>query len=468
VEVPPGALTAPVDIAVGIVSAEEAGVDPTVLAGPIYELTPDGTVFDAPVTTERSVAASDLDVDEDAIPFFAVLQSDGEEWLPLSTDTSRDGATLTIRAETTHFSRNLAVDTTRVLSDHGLILEMRPASFSAPVGTEVETRAALILIDREDLWINQLDRSVSSFTGSLVSYRFESFIRGWVAICGDAPGPGTYTATVGGRLTLEDPDDPELPEDVFLRLVLGAGVVNAAFSMSVTGEATCTAAGAGESDGAAGDEQAASPGEALLAATAGSYGGALTLSDGATDIQSDYLVSFLTPESVEAIGTDEAKALIEDLIRFLQDQRLRQTVAAAGGGPSWDPEQFAQRPVFLSQFFTPDSPGQNTFGGATDFGAGSIIVITANVAPTHSELYNIEFSCSDTQWLSDPTQGSCSQLNVERGVSIGGPPGLDISCALGDAFLLLTGAEPTTCGQDYGFVNEISGEVVQETGQGGA
>ena len=114
VEVPAGAPSETISIAIEVVAATDVGVEESLLAGSVYQLTPDGAAFDVPVTTIRTLSASELGVSPDAVPLFHVFPGKDDGWAPLSTETTRDGDQLFVRAETTHFSPNVVVETAEV------------------------------------------------------------------------------------------------------------------------------------------------------------------------------------------------------------------------------------------------------------------------------------------------------------------------------------------------------------------
>ncbi len=237
VEIPAGALSETTSIAIEVVAATDVGLNGSLFDGPIYQLLPDGLTFEVPVTTVRQLSVSDLGIPDDAVPFFHVFQGLGDDWEALSTETSRDGELLIVRAETTHFSLNVAVESTRVW-DREVTMTLAPASFSASVGTSRTTVSNLELgpdLVTKGGWI----LSDNLFGGALAGYTGKFYTGGpveSVATCGDVAGEGLYLFRYGGSVGLES------PEALFLGVAseFQMKVLNKPFTVSAVGKATCT------------------------------------------------------------------------------------------------------------------------------------------------------------------------------------------------------------------------------------
>ena len=238
VEIPAGALSKSVHVGVEIISAEEVGVEGSLLAGPVYQLTPDGVAFNTPVITVRTLSASALGVSPNAVPLFHVLQGKDDRWVPLSTDTTRDGDQLFVRAETTHFSPNVVVETTQVFG-YDVELALTPATFTIPVHRGEYTEWSV----DEPIGLDiEIDPAALLFSGALKSHDqlWASQVSAkWMgrATCGETPGDGTFGIRIDGKT---GDDQLVTPVDAFFRIFLGITLSPVPITVSAHGEATCT------------------------------------------------------------------------------------------------------------------------------------------------------------------------------------------------------------------------------------
>lgn len=135
VEIPPGALTQPTPIEVEPVEPETVDIDPTLLAGEVCRLSAIGHDVRGPVVTIRRVSAAVLGVDDDVLPFFAVLQRDAGPWTPISNEARRDADTILVSATIDHFSENAAIGFTQALGVENAIRLELTLQNSPPLST---------------------------------------------------------------------------------------------------------------------------------------------------------------------------------------------------------------------------------------------------------------------------------------------------------------------------------------------
>ncbi len=235
-DIPPGALAEPATISIGVVPPAELGLVGVPLVGEVYELQPTGLELAVPAAAARTVPALALGLAADEVPFVHVFHGDEEGWTVLGSVTSRDPVddAVVVETELDRFSWQFAVPTSHVFGDE-IALTMSPASFSAPTGDE---RAVSLSVTGESEFFLSANRSVElEHDGALSS--FEGSPESAVATCGDAPGPGTYTAQV--RAVVVD-DSPE----VNFLLGVGFGELRTASDTELTvaaiGSAECTGA----------------------------------------------------------------------------------------------------------------------------------------------------------------------------------------------------------------------------------
>lgn len=414
VEVPAGALSTELELGVTLVSPSDAGLDPSLLAGHVYELNPDGTVFERPVITTRILSAAALGVEGDDLPFFHVFQGSGDEWDALSTETSREDDVIRVRAAVEHFSSNAAVASANVWAPgREVTLEVRPGSFSAPVGSSVFVGW---LFDVPDILISREVVALSS-SGAIVAFDNESPFDG-IAVCG-GPGDGTYTVTIDG--TLED--EAGLPPIPFVRL----SPRQEPFTISATGNATCT-----EPEPADNTDQSAA---SFLAG--GAFGGGLEYNPvlAGTPFSSPILLSVLSPESAEAVLSEEARSIRERIMQLAGE--LHENAAA-------------DSTIVLSQS-GPDDVAQNTYGAAFDVGDGVVRIYTVDLEETYSEFYILDVT------LCDGFPNACQDVTVE-GVSAGGSPDLTLE----DSFPQLLELQPGATEDYYDWHFVVSGTLTRE------
>lgn len=432
--VPAGALPSSVELSISTVSPSAVGAEPDLLAGPIYELRPDGTAFDVPVTMTRTLSAGELGVVGDAVPFFHVYQGSGETWVPLSSETSRQGDVIEIRAETSHFSSNVAVSTIDVWG-YGLELtmEMTPGSFTAPVGGSEEVDWHLDFPGDLDFY----SRHAEGFhSGALADFAVDEAWRG-TATCGEKPGSGTFTVRLDGRISddrsVDLSDVAETPPDIFLQLFFGARAQSEPFTVSAVGNATCT-----ESESEP-ESEGTTDAASLLQ---GSFEGSIQLDSILDDssFESDYLLSVLPQESAEVVLTDEARAIA---------RLVEETVAQLGS------KAIPANTIVFSQFGS-DGVGQNTYGVAIDLGTGAVRIFTAGAEPSYSEFY-----IADLTFCPGFPSG-CRDVTIDL-VTVGGAPDLDIGQVFGDLLPYIEDPGPQSAFPDtYGWEFGGSGDLTRE------
>jgi hypothetical protein len=226
VEIPAGALDEPTAIEISAADPAALGIDRSLIAGSVYDLSPSGLEFSSPVRVVRTLSATELGVAENAVPFFHVFQGSGEEWEPLSTETSRSGDILTVVSETTHFSGNVSVETTKLYGGE-VTFELSPAvAPPTPVRQSFNTTWA-----RGVSGFSAHTVDVNGFaTGALARYDVSLTGTG-VGTCGDAPGAGSYIASHTFEASASDPID-------FLVFFLSGGARPAPTSHTISAAGT--------------------------------------------------------------------------------------------------------------------------------------------------------------------------------------------------------------------------------------
>ena len=206
----------------------------------MHRLEPTGLQFGSTVTTVRKLSASELGIADDEVPFFHVFQIDDETWQVLSSETSRRGDEVIVRADITHFSWNLNASSTAVVfGQEEVHLTMTPSGFSIPTGEHVDITINLKSSSnvQASLWLLQ---SGLSATGKLSSFvKLADSTNKARATCGDDDGNGTYKYAFMGTATENG------PEFLFIQGVLLLGHVYAvpadeSFTVAAVGTATCS------------------------------------------------------------------------------------------------------------------------------------------------------------------------------------------------------------------------------------
>ena len=237
VEIPAGALDESILVSIDVSAAADVGVEESLIAGPIYQLNPDGVVFDVPVLTVRRLSAANLGIGDNVVPFFHVFQGVADGWVPLSTETVRDGDSLVVEAETDHFSPNVVVETTTVLGRETVQLSLEPAAFTIPVETHETTSWDRKVRSGSDV---EEESRVLTFSGAVVAHQpseYEDSFDDW-AICGDTPGEGTYGVKISGEF--EEEGDVEGIDELILALFDAEPYFYEPYTVAANGMATCT------------------------------------------------------------------------------------------------------------------------------------------------------------------------------------------------------------------------------------
>jgi hypothetical protein len=112
------------------------------ILGDLFELGPDGTTFDDPITIVRRFGASELGVDlTEGLPVIVLLSRDSDgNWDVLEDGiVDEENGQVVVTATTTHFSQNAAVTTVQ-LSGHTVPVRLIPSSFEKVKGQSQEAR----------------------------------------------------------------------------------------------------------------------------------------------------------------------------------------------------------------------------------------------------------------------------------------------------------------------------------------
>lgn len=236
VEIPAGAIDESILVSIDVSAAADVGVDESLIAGPIYQLNPDGAVFDVPVLTVRRLSAANLGIANNVVPFFHVFQGIDDGWVPLSTETTRDGDSLVVVAETDHFSPNVVVETSKVFGTSTVKLELEPAAFTAPIGGHESTSFSWDLAEVRDSFGEE---RVLTFGGAVVAHEPSDDSPGANrAFCGDTAGEGVYGVEISGELEVEG--DVEGIDEMLLILFGAVPYSFEQFTVAANGMATCT------------------------------------------------------------------------------------------------------------------------------------------------------------------------------------------------------------------------------------
>jgi len=240
-DIPAGALTEETQVEVVEVPAADVGLDATALTGAVYELLPDGMTFSAPVSTVRTLSGSEFGIPDDEVPFFHVFHGGGETWEVLSSETSRDGDDVIVRADITHFTFYFLTLSETVFGQT-VRMSMSPSAFTEPTGGS-RVITTNLTIRSSDVAIARRGRGLVH-TGALSSFEVASPDTA-TATCGDSPGDGTYTVTFNGGARDESPEAEFI---VAVSLVGGLFVESEQdFRLGALGKATCTKA-SGDTD----------------------------------------------------------------------------------------------------------------------------------------------------------------------------------------------------------------------------
>jgi hypothetical protein len=433
IDVPPGALSESTPIRIEVADPATVELDPALLAGEVYRLLPSGTSFAMPVATTRRISAADIGAADNTVPFVYVYHSEDDGWVPLSTEVRRDEDALTVRAEIEHFSENLAIAITPAFGiEEGLRIELTPASFSVPVTTAVETE--FIRWPAEGVAAPR-PKVKAIATDALVSYELtDAASLRYTATCGSNPGPGEYQLELDGDTMVSDYDE-HLDLASAVLAFIGAYPAPDPYTVSVVGQATCTAAEDTDGSDTSGEEPAA-------ATPSGSYGGTLSfepVTDG-TPYDAPFLFSILPAETADVVLTEEAKLAIANLKEL--GKRIGESATST---------------VTLSQILANDL-GQNTFGTLVTRPDGGTVVITTAVGESYGEIYYGTIGCTDT---SPPCQALTVQL-----LNIGGDSSLTPTQEiLTELMRFLDGASETLPG-NYQWSSTGIGTLMRETGQG--
>ncbi len=232
VTVPAGALQETVVVSIVEVDAAEAGLDESLLDGPVFDLRPDGIELSIPAAAVRLVAASTLGIGSDEVPFMHVFHQSGDAWEALSTSTVSDGDSVAVSFELTHFSANAITDAARVWGEEASIT-LTPRSFVAETNSTTPTKVSSDISRNLEVERKVVFDATSHAQGAIVSYRPTDFYVDIDAVCGDVAGEGAYTVRFNSSAT------PDTLDALFL-LHMGLTVVPKHFTLEVTGLAKCT------------------------------------------------------------------------------------------------------------------------------------------------------------------------------------------------------------------------------------
>lgn len=442
VEVPAGALSESVPIAIEAASATDLGLDESVAAGTAYQITPDGTEFSVPVGITMTLSAADLGVTGDGVPFIHIFHGEDDGWVPLSTETTRDGDEVAVAASVSHFSSIIAFAPADFWGPDG----RPPSSFDPDLVLRPGTATVLVrgsfvaswwLWTKE--WANTFEADPSTdianlaVSGAVASFELDDdagTVTGTGTVtCGDAEGAGEYVVTVDGTIFTGG----QVAKGFFETL----GVIPRPepHTISVVGKAMCIAGEGTDANDTAGD--------ALEAVTpSGSYGGTLSFEPVTDGLSYDapFLLSILPSETADVVLTEEAKiaiARIKDLAERI-------------GKP-------AEGTVTLSQILANDV-GQNTFGTLITLLDGGTVLVTTAVGESYGEIYFGNTTCTD----STPP---CQELTMEL-VNVGGDSSLVLTEEMLATLEQLLNGETETLPGDFQWSSIATGTLTRETGQG--
>jgi hypothetical protein len=133
IKIPPGSFEGELEVTLERVSPDNypSELDGMAILGDLYELGPDGTVFDDPITIVRRFDADEIGVDlSEGLPVVVLLNRDSDgNWSALEDGiVDEENGQVVVSAQTTHFSHNAAA-TTVELFGHSVPVQLVPSSF---------------------------------------------------------------------------------------------------------------------------------------------------------------------------------------------------------------------------------------------------------------------------------------------------------------------------------------------------
>ncbi len=227
-DIPPGAL--PVETAISISVMADHGLDPAFISGQVYELQPEGLLFEAPVTVTRTLSSNDAGAGEDEIPFVFAFHGAINDLEALTTHTTRDGDSLVVEYEISHFSVDFVVSSVQVLGDEVRFV-MWPAAFQTFVGNSEKTYwnfGGTGTVETQEY----LDGVAPTSAGAVASHVLDGATNA-LATCGPTEGTGTYSLSVSSKAW------EATGVSLFMEQMLGSPE-GEPWSTTATGNATCT------------------------------------------------------------------------------------------------------------------------------------------------------------------------------------------------------------------------------------
>jgi hypothetical protein len=139
IEIPPGSFEGELEVTLQRVNPEDypPELEGLEILGDLFELGPDGTTFDDPITIVRRFGASELGVDlTEGLPLIMLLSRDNNgEWSLLEEGfVTEENGQVVVTATTTHFSHTAAATTVHFMG-HDVPVQLDPPTVQKPKGS---------------------------------------------------------------------------------------------------------------------------------------------------------------------------------------------------------------------------------------------------------------------------------------------------------------------------------------------